>query len=151
MFKRMVFVCCLLAMASLAFAQRDPVELMRSDIRTEKVAILTEALDMDQATSDVFWPIYREYETELAKNGDARLANVKDYAANYDSLTDAKAKEIVNKAFTLSEDRTKLIKKYFSKVEKATSTKLAARWAQCEMALNAIIDAQIAVDMPLIK
>lgn len=151
MFKKVVLIGCLLAIASLAFAQGDSIELMRSDIRTEKVAILTKALAMDQATSDVFWPIYREYETELSKNGDARLANIKDYAANYDSLTDAKAKELVNKAFTLSEDRTKLVKKYYSKVEKATSTKLAARWAQCEMALNSIIDAQIAVEMPLIK
>jgi hypothetical protein len=151
MFKKIVLIGCLLAVASLAFAQGDSIELMRSDIRTEKVAILTKALAMDQATSDVFWPIYREYETELSKNGDARLANIKDYAANYDSLTDAKTKELVNTAFTLSEDRTKLIKKYYSKVEKATSTKLAARWAQCEMALNSIVDAQIAVEMPLIK
>lgn len=153
MFRRILLIGCLLAITSPAFAQTDTdtVELMRADLRTEKVGILTKALDMDEATSELFWPIYREYETELSKIGDARLANIKDYAANYDSMTDEKAKELVNKVFTLSDDRTKLIKKYFSKVEKATSTKLAARWAQCEMALNAIVDAQIAVDMPLIK
>jgi hypothetical protein len=151
MFKRILLIGCLLAIASPVFAQGDDVELLRADVRTEKVAILTKALAMDQATSDLFWPIYREYEAELAKNGDARLANIKDYAANYESLTDAKAKELVDTAFNLSEERTKLVKKYFGKVEKATSTKLAARWAQCEMALNSIIDAQIAVDLPLIK
>jgi hypothetical protein len=151
MFKRIVLIGCLLAMASPAFAQGDAVELLRADLRTDKVAILTKALAMDQATSDLFWPIYREYETELSKIGDARLANVKDYAANYESLTDAKAKELVNKAFSLNEQRTKLVKKYFGKVEKATSTKLAARWAQCEMALNSIVDAQVATELPLIK
>jgi hypothetical protein len=99
----------------------------------------------------LFWPVYREYETELSKIGDARMANVKDYAANYESMTDAKAKELVNNAFSLNEQRSKLLKKYFGKVEKATSTRLAARWAQCEMALNAIVDAQVATELPLIK
>ena len=150
MFKRILLISCLLAIAAPVFAQ-DDVELLRADVRSEKVAILTKALGMDQATSDLFWPIYREYEGELSKNTDARLANIKDYAANYESLTDAKAKELVDKALALSDERGKLIKKYFGKVEKATSTKLAARWAQCEMALNSIIDAQIAVDLPLIK
>jgi len=151
MFRRILLIGCLLAMAVPAFAQTDPVELQRSDLRTDKVAILTKALAMDEATSALFWPIYREYETELSKIGDARLANIKDYAANYEAMTDEKAKELVNKAFSLSEERTKLVKKYFGKVEKATSTRLAARWAQSEMALNSIVDAQIATELPLIK
>ena len=151
MFRKFLLVGCLLALAAPAFAQTDPVELMRADLRTEKVAILTEALAMDEATSAIFWPINREYEAELAKINDARLANIKDYAANYESMTDEKAKELVNKAFSLSDERTKLLKKYVGKVEKATSMRLAARWAQSEMALNAIVDAQIATEMPLIK
>jgi hypothetical protein len=151
MFRKFLLAGCLLALAAPAFAQADPVELMRADLRTDKVAILTKALAMDEATSAAFWPIYREYEIELAKLNDARLANIKDYAANYESMTDAKAKELVNKAFSLSDERTKLVKKYVGKVEKATSTRLAARWAQCEMSLNAIVDAQIATEMPLIK
>lgn len=151
MFRRILLIGCLLATASPAFAERDVVELLRSDLRTEKVAILTEALAMDAATSELFWPIYREYETELSKINDARLANIKDYAANYESMTDEKAKELVNTAFSLSDERTKLVKKYVGKVEKATSTRLAARWAQCEMSLNAIVDAQIATELPLIK
>jgi hypothetical protein len=151
MFRKILLVGCLLAIASPVLAQGDPVETMRSDLRTDKVAILTKALAMDQATSDLFWPVYREYETELSKIGDARMANVKDYAANYESMTDAKAKELVNNAFSLNEQRSKLLKKYFGKVEKATSTRLAARWAQCEMALNAIVDAQVATELPLIK
>ncbi len=151
MLKKILLVGCLLAVASSAFAQTDPVELMRSDIRTEKVAILTKALAMDEATSALFWPIYREYETELSKIGDARIANIKDYAANYDAMTDEKAKELVKSTFSLSEQRHNLLKKYYGKVEKATSTKLAARWAQSEMALNSLVDAQIALEMPLLK
>lgn len=151
MLKKLLLIGCLLAIALPAFAQTDVVELLRSDLRTDKVAILTKALAMDEATSATFWPIYREYEAELSKIGDARVANIKDYAANYESMTDQKTKELVKTSFSLYEQRTKLVKKYYGKVEKATSTRLAARWAQCEMALNAVVDAQIATELPLIK
>lgn len=151
MLKKMLLIGCLLAVALPAFAQTDVVELLRSDLRTDKVAILTKALAMDEATSAAFWPIYREYEAELSAIGDARIANIKDYAANYESMTDEKTKELVKTSFSLHEQRTKLVKKYHGKVEKATSVRLAARWAQTEMALNSIIDAQIASELPLIK
>ena len=41
-------------------------ELLRSDVRTAKVEILTEALDLSDAEAAAFWPVYREYETELS-------------------------------------------------------------------------------------
>ena len=37
-------------------------ELLRSDVRTQKVAILTEVLDLTEAEDKAFWPIYREYQ-----------------------------------------------------------------------------------------
>ncbi len=37
-------------------------ELLRSDVRTQKVAILTEVLGLTEAEDKAFWPIYREYQ-----------------------------------------------------------------------------------------
>jgi hypothetical protein len=44
---------------------RAYVELMRSDLRTEKVAIITEMMQFSEDEDARFWPIYREYETQL--------------------------------------------------------------------------------------
>ena len=66
-------------------------ELLRSDVRAEKVAILTEVMEFTEAEDKVFWPIYREYETELAKINDDRIALIKEYALGYETLTDATA------------------------------------------------------------
>ena len=54
-------------------------------------------LNADQAAK--FWPIYSEYDTALAKLNDQRVANIEDYARNYDQLTDVKANELVQNAF----------------------------------------------------
>ena len=41
---------------------RTYVELMRSDIRTQKVALITETLLLTEGEGAIFWPIYREYD-----------------------------------------------------------------------------------------
>ncbi len=70
---------------------RAYVELLRSDIRAQKVAIITEVMQFTEAEDAKFWPVYREYETELAKINDDRIALIKQYADSYTSLTDATA------------------------------------------------------------
>src|SRR3954465_15816290 len=70
---------------------RAYVELLRSDIRSQRVAIITELMDFTEADDAKFWPVYREYETELTKINDDRLTLIKEYAANYQTLSDEAA------------------------------------------------------------
>jgi hypothetical protein len=133
-------------------AQGEPyLELLRSDVKAETVAILTEVMEMPEKDAEIFWPIYREYELEKAKLGDRRIAQLKQYAEGFDSLTDEKAKELANDHFKLQSDNLKLTKKYFGKVEKALGANTAARFVQVMNQVNLLIDVQIAASMPLIE
>ena len=60
---------------------RAYAELLRSDLRAQKIAIITEVMEFTEAEDAKFWPVYREYETELAKINDDRIALIKEYAA----------------------------------------------------------------------
>ena len=128
-----------------------PPELLRADLRANKTAILTQAMALDATQSDVFWPIYREYEAELIKLNDEALALIKDYATNYDAMTDATAKDLLTRGFKIREGRLKLLKKYSGQVEKKVSPMVAARWTQCEVAIQSAIDLQLASQLPLMK
>ena len=55
-------------------------ELLRSDVRAQKVAILTEVMGFTEAEDKAFWPIYRDYDAEMAKLGDERVALIAEYA-----------------------------------------------------------------------
>src|SRR5689334_18840572 len=57
---------------------RAYVELLRSDIRAEKVAIITEVMQFTEAEDAKFWPVYRQYEVDLAKINDDRMALIKE-------------------------------------------------------------------------
>ncbi len=84
------------------------VELLRSDVRSQKVAILTELMDFTEAEDAAFWPIYREYDVELNTLNDERVALIKEYAQRYPNISDAQADTLAHKALDLEARRTAL-------------------------------------------
>ena len=131
--------------------QETYMELLRSDLKTQKVAIITEGMEMTDAQSAIFWPIYRKYDAELTVLIDQRIAIIKDYAANFEKMTDAKAEELTNKTFGFYESRIKLQKKYYKEIAKAMSPILAAKFLQIERSINTLADFQIMSEIPLVK
>jgi len=127
------------------------VELLRSDLRTQKVAIITEVMEFTEQEDAKFWPIYREYETQLAAINDARMANIKEYADNYANLSDATADKIVKAAGDVQARRTQLQMQTYEKLKGALSAKTAARFMQVEQQILLLLDLQIAAALPVVS
>lgn len=127
------------------------IDLLRKDVRKEKVAILTELMDLTPEQASRFWPVYNEYDKELARLGDERVANVRVYTENYRSMSDQKVSEVARKALDLEARRTELKKRYFDRMSQAVSPKIAGRFLQIENQLLTIIDLQIASDLPIVE
>jgi len=127
------------------------IELLRSDIKSGKVELVKNTLNVSGAKADAFWPVYREYQGELDKIGDQRLAMIKDYAAHYDAMTDEKAKALANQALDLQSKRTSLLKKYYKNFDKVLGATDAAKLVQVESLVNALMDVQVGANIPLIK
>ena len=126
-------------------------ELLRSDVRAEKVAILTEVMGFTEDEDAKFWPIYREYDSEMAKLGDERVALIAEYAKNYDSLTDAVADKLATRAIELEGKRQAVEAKCYERVKAALSPRTAMRFMQVEHQLQLLIDLQIAASLPIAK
>jgi hypothetical protein len=142
-----------LAPLSSAFGQESYdryIELLRSDIQTQKVALLTEALELTDEQGSAFWPIYREYDTKLAAISDRYIALIKDFADSFETMTDEKAKELAETSIKIEEDRIKLRKDYFKKFNKDVDSRTAARWLQLERTITNLILLQVQTELPLI-
>jgi hypothetical protein len=124
-------------------------ELLRSDIRAQKVAVISEVMQFTEDEDAKFWPIYREYEAELGKLNDDRIALIKDYALNYDSLTDSTADKLALGALDLESRRNALKAKYYDRFKSALSAKTAARYLQVENQILLLLDLQIAASLPI--
>lgn len=131
--------------------QETYLELLKSDLKTQKVAVITEGMAMTDAQSAIFWPIYRKYDAELTTLNDTRLAVIKDFAANFEAMTPAKADELTKKTFAFLEDRLKLQKTYYKEFSKALGPVLAAKYMQVERSINTVFDFQIMSQIPLVK
>jgi len=127
------------------------IEVLRSDIRTQKTAIITQAMHFSDEQAKVFWPIQRDYENQLSKITDQRIEVIKEYARDYDTMDDAKANRLAERYLALDADRLALKERYYKKFKKALGAKTAARFIQLENRMNLLGDLQLASNLPLMK
>jgi hypothetical protein len=130
---------------------RADIELLRSDVRADKTKILAAMMQLDDKDAAVFWPIYHEYESELAKLYDQKVAGILDYADHYLQMTDVKADDLATRALQWEDQRTGLKKKYYQRFKKALSPVTAARFLQVENQLLMLVDLQVASSLPIIE
>jgi DNA anti-recombination protein RmuC len=130
---------------------RAYVELLRADVNSKKTAILTETMRFNDEQAAKFWPTYREYDLELQKLNDQKLAGIQQYAKNFENMTDEKADELAKLALELENKRNDLKKKYYEKIREQLGGIMAARFLQVENQMLMVIDLQIASSLPIVE
>jgi hypothetical protein len=126
-------------------------ELLRSDVRAQKVAVITEMMEFSESDAAKFWPIYRDYDAEMTKLSDERVAIIDDYAKNYEKMTDDAADRLATKAIDLDARRRAATAKCYENAKKALGAKTAMRFLQVEHQLLLLIDLQIAASLPIVR
>ncbi len=126
------------------------VELLRTNVQAAKTQVLTETMQLNDAQSGKFWPIYREYNLKLQALNDKKIAGIRQYAKVYDTITDAQADQLAKLVLDLENQRNELKKSYYEKFRSALGGIVAARWLQVENQLLMVIDLQIASSLPIV-
>jgi len=129
----------------------DYMEVQRGVLKTEKKAIVADAMIFTEEESAVFWPLYNEYNDKMYVLNTKAYNLIKDYAANYETLTDEKAVELWNNNMDIKAEIAKLEKHYFSKFQKILLGKKAARYFQLENKIRTLINAELALEIPLME
>jgi len=127
------------------------IDLMRSDIRAERIAIITEVMDFTEEEASVFWPVYQRYEREQRKINDQRVELIKQYGENYFDMDDGTARHIVKTWVELDIKESYMKKKYFRRFEWVLPTIKAAKFMQLENQINLLIRLQIAAELPMLE
>jgi len=127
------------------------VMMLRTDLKADKAAIIVNNMHFTEAEKDAFWPVYQNYQKELSKLGDERVALIKDYAAHLGTIDDEKAKELTARSMALEEQRLQLVKKYIDEFGKVLPAKQVARFFQLEMQMQRMVDIQVAAELPLVQ
>lgn len=130
-------------------ASEQDIQLLREDIRAQRKQITASNMTLTPDEATKFWPIYDQYIQETIKINDDRWALLKDYAANYNSLTDQHAQDYVKRSVAIDQQLTTLRAKYVSIFQKVVSPKKSAQWYQIDHRLDLLINLQLAALIPI--
>lgn len=151
--KKTVITIAIVLLSINGFSQdsNDYLNLTRQAIKTEKEIAIKEIMQLSKSESEAFWKLYAEYQQATYLIQNKRIANIKDFANNYGNLTDEKADEIVTNGLDLRIKILKLKKTYYAKFKKIIPAGEAAKFFQAEDKIDTLINAELALEIPLIE
>lgn len=126
------------------------IELTRDLAAAERKLIVSENMMLTDEESKIFWPIYDQYRTDARGIGSEKIAFMKEFADNYENMSDEKAADIMSKYFTLEADYIALRVSYKDKMSAALSDQLVFRFFQIDNKIDALINLGLASEVPLI-
>jgi hypothetical protein len=119
------------------------IALLRENVRQERAQLMGAVLQLTPDDAAKFWPIYDEYQAEIAKLNDARIQNVRSYASEYTKLSDDKADQLTKEDLNLRKQRDELLSKTYERVKQSLGAVTASRFLHIESQLELIIDLQL--------
>jgi len=142
---------CVISFTISAQSIDDYIEIAQDVLNTEKKAAVAEVMQLTDEEGTAFWELYNEYNLEANKIHNQRIAIIKDFANNYENLSDEKADEIWVGVLSYQRQLLKLKKSYYKKFKKRISAGEAAKYFQIENKIEALINANLAAEIPLIE
>ena len=127
------------------------LQLMRQDIRSERKKVVAANMPLTDMEATKFWPVYDRYIAETIKVNDVRLALLKEYAKNFDTVTEEQADSLIKRWLVLDQDNTQLRLKYIPEIEKVISHKKIAMFFQIDRRISMMIELRLASQVPLVK
>ena len=137
--------------SSVAMAQDDTMEVLREKVRADKKLLVAVALDLSESEGKAFWPVYNAYQSDMVEHYNRVMKLIGNYAAAYKTMTDDTASQLLREFLALQTAHVALLNGYLPKLQNALPPKKVARFYQVENKLRALVDYELARDIPLIK
>lgn len=129
------------------------MEILLEKVRADKKLLVAANMDLTDAESKKFWPLYDAYQKDMGKINEQLGRTIKEYADAYTqgkgTISNQTAKKLLNQALSVEEAEVKLKRSYAGKVGKVLPATKTARFIQIENKIRAAIRAELARQIPL--
>ena len=92
------------------------LQQVQADLKADRQAVVAANLPLSDGESKAFWPVYKQYRGEVEKVGERTVKLIAAYAANYETMDDAKADAFFKESLAIDNDRLAVRQKYVPKV-----------------------------------
>src|SRR5258706_1489978 len=129
----------------------ENIRLFRKDVRSLKKQIISANIQLTDAEAQQFWPVYDRYTAEMDKIQDRKFELLKEYARNYNTITDEQADTYIQGQAAVEESILQLRLKYMPVFRKVLSGRTAVLFTQMDFRLGLVVDLQLASQVPMIQ
>jgi hypothetical protein len=145
------FLTCLVGgVAGAQGEPADPMETLREKRADEKLMVGA-ALNLTEGEAKTFWPVYNSYQSDMITYY-SRVAKFIDACAQaYGSMTDEIATQLLGEFLALETDHVAILKSYAPRFRRVLPPVKVVRLYQIENELRALVNYEIAREIPLIK
>jgi hypothetical protein len=131
----------------------DNMQILREKIKADKKLVVAVNMELTESEAKGFWPIYDQYQKDLQKINQRIVSLLESYAEDFraKSLTDAKAKKLIEEAVAIEQTEADLKSAYAPKLGKVLPVRKVVRYLQIENKIRAIVKYDIAQGVPLVR
>jgi Spy/CpxP family protein refolding chaperone len=146
-------LCALAGPGAAADKPADNMQILREKIHADKKLLVAANMDLTESEARGFWPIYDAYQKELRRINQRIEALIEGYAADMRgrSLTDDKAKKLIDESVAIELAEAKLRSSYAPKLSQVLPPKKVARYLQIENKIRALVKYDLATGAPLVQ
>ena len=125
----------------------------RALLQAGREEIIREDLRMSDKESAGFWPVYEAYHAEIMAVRDRQARMIADFLKTYrdGALTNDYAENLIKDHFDIKGELLAVQKKFVRQFRKILPALKVARFYQLENKMDAEIDAQLALFVPLVE
>ena len=150
-------VLILMGPPSLSLAAQDKpadnMQILRDKIKADKKLVVAANMELTESEAKGFWSIYEQYQKDLQKINQRMVNLLGSYADDYrnKSLTDEKAKKLIDEALAIDRAEADLKSAYAPKLGKVLPAIKVVRYLQIENKIRAVVRYDIASGVPLVR
>jgi|GEM_PF-1598796 len=128
-------------------------EMIKSAVGQDRRMIVQGAMDdllKDPLVKSAFWEVYDSYEAERSSVADLRMQIIGEYVKNFETMSDAKVKELLVASYKVQSQDLKLRKKYTAQLMKKVNATVAGRFWQVDDFITSAIKVTLLSNMPVL-
>jgi len=131
----------------------DNMQILLEKVKADKKLLVAANMELTESEAKGFWPVYEEYQKELTAIYQRIGKLIESYAAEYraKTLTDEKAKTLVDEMVAIDQADGGLQASYVPKLSKVLPPKQVARYLQIENKIRAAVKYELAKGVPLVQ
>jgi hypothetical protein len=139
-------------MAQTAPTETD-MQILAQKVKADKKLLVAVNMQLTDAESKGFWPIYDAYQRDLETIDGRLLRTIATYADAYSSgpVPNDTARQLIDEYLAIQQDEARMNRSYVPKLAEVLPGAKVARYIQVETKIRAIVRYDLAARIPLVQ